>query len=464
MAIDAQASAEEEVKPVPKISIFRLLVLPLLSLLPLVLAAPGAAAEEAGPQPARTAWVGATVYAETGAAARTDRVIVTRGERIEAVLPAAGFSAAGDMTLVDVHGKFLIPGLINTHVHLATSADPAAAKAYLRREIYSGVTAVRDMAGDARLLAELKREAEFNEIASPDIEFAALMAGPGFFQNPKTQQASRGRVPGEAPWMQEVDGRTNLALAVARAKGTGATGIKLYANMSAALVSAITTEAHRQGMLVWSHATLFPARPSDVVRARVDVISHACMLGYEVTRPLPGAARHPPLPVDAHALARGAGPINALLAHMKTQGTMLDATLFVYDMDDSGIDCFYSTAAGLAASAYRAGVPISSGTDDEPGDYAGPYSALIKELALLHDGAGMAPADILRAATVNGARAIGRAKDMGTIEAGKLANFVVLEQDPLRDIRHLESVTTTVRNGIAYPRSGYEAVGHGGER
>lgn len=197
----------------------------------------------AKPEPARIAWVGATVYDETGIPARTDRVVITRGDRIESLLPADSFSAASDMTIVDLHGKFLIPGLINTHVHLATSADPAAAKAYLRREIYSGVTAVRDMAGDARLLGELKREAEFNEIPAPDIYYAALMAGPEFFRSPKAQQASRGHTAGAAPWMQAIDTSTNLRLAVARAKGTGATAIKTYADLTASLVAAVTEEA-----------------------------------------------------------------------------------------------------------------------------------------------------------------------------------------------------------------------------
>jgi hypothetical protein len=63
-------------------------------------------------------------------------------------------------------------------VHLATLANPREARAYLRRELYSGVTAVRDMAGDIRLLGELKREAGFDEIVAPDIYYAALMAEP----------------------------------------------------------------------------------------------------------------------------------------------------------------------------------------------------------------------------------------------------------------------------------------------
>jgi imidazolonepropionase-like amidohydrolase len=64
----------------------------------------------------------------------------------------------------------------------------------------------------------------------------------------------------------------------------------------------------------------------------------------------------------------------------------------------------------------------------------------------------LTPADAIRAATVNGARAIGREKDMGSIESGKLANFAIFDQDPLRDIHNVRSIYMTVKNGISYER------------
>jgi len=150
------------------------------------------------------AYIGATVYDGIATAGRADMVIVTHAGRIAAILPGLNYRAPKGTEAVNLHGKFLIPGLINSHVHLATSANPLAAKAYLIRELYSGITAVRDMAGDVRLLAELKRETEFDEIPSPDIYYAAVMAGPAFFQDPRTHQAARGRVVGAVPWMQAV--------------------------------------------------------------------------------------------------------------------------------------------------------------------------------------------------------------------------------------------------------------------
>jgi imidazolonepropionase-like amidohydrolase len=410
------------------------------------------------------AYVGATVFDGIGVAGRRDMVIITRADRIVAILPAKEYRATKSTEVVSVHGKVIIPGLINSHVHLATLAKPSAAKAYLRRELYSGVTAVRDMAGDARLLGELKREAEFDEIPSPDIYYAAVMAGPAFFVDPRTHQAARGRVAGEVPWMQAITTETNIPLAIAQAHGTGATGIKVYADVSAPLLSAITIEAHRQNMLVWAHAAVFPARPSEVADAGVDVMSHACMLGYEVSDPIPPAAMHPPVPVDAKILELPNARLDALLSDMKQRGTILDATLYVYFSDDSGVDCKYALTAKLAGEAYRTGIPISAGTDDEPGDSNDTYSALSQEIILLVDGAGLTPVDAIRAATLNGARTIGRGKDMGSIEVGKLADFAILDKDPLSDIRNIRSVYMTVKNGVYYKRSQYQASANSPDR
>jgi imidazolonepropionase-like amidohydrolase len=411
----------------------------------------GASAADA-PVSKSVVYLGATLIGGTGTAARQNVAVVTRDDRIIAVRSADGFHPDGQ-EIVDVRNKFILPGLVNTHVHLATLADPAVARAYLRRELYSGVTTVRDMAGDARLLSELKREADLNEIASPDIYFVALMSGPGFFVDPRTHDSARGLVAGQVPWMQAITSKTDLKLAVAEARGTGATAIKLYADLPAPLLRQITIEAHRQHMLVWAHAAVFPAIPSEVVNAGVDVISHACLLGYEISTP-PVSSFETMIPVDSARLRQPSEKMDALLENIKRRGIILDATLFPFENSASS-NCPFDINDYLAREAYRAGIAISTGTDDDP-DWKDADSKLDTELELLVAKAGMTPAEVLHSATFVGAQAAGLEKTVGTIEPGKIANMVILDKDPIEDIVNVRSVYMVVKRGTQYLRSSYK--------
>lgn len=122
------------------------------------------------------AYVGARVLD-----ARGDRfepnTILGCAARISVAVPAGSFALPTAARKENLKGRYIIAGLINSHVHLATLATPRDARAYLRPELYSGVTMVRDMAGNVRLIAELKRDADHDEIIAPDIYYAALMAG-----------------------------------------------------------------------------------------------------------------------------------------------------------------------------------------------------------------------------------------------------------------------------------------------
>ena len=132
------------------------------------------------------------------------------------------------------------------------------------------------------MLGELKREGSFDEIESPNIYYVALMAGPSFFSDPRSHDAALGFEPGSAPWMRAITANSDLRQIIAEARGTGATAVKIYADLLPATVSAITAEAHRQGLLVWAHAAVFPAGPMDVIKSGVDVVSHADFLAYQL--------------------------------------------------------------------------------------------------------------------------------------------------------------------------------------
>jgi imidazolonepropionase-like amidohydrolase len=416
-------------------------------------------AADAGP----VLYRGATLIDGTGAPERRDMAILVRGERIEAIAPAAKLASPVGAKVVDVAGLYVLPGLINSHEHLATPPNRPWAQAMMEKDLYGGVTAVRDMADDLRQVADLARAARVGEIPGPDIYYAALMAGPEFFDDPRTHETTRGAVAGKVPWMQAVTPRSDLPIAVAQAHGTGATAIKIYADLPGDLVAAITREAHRQGMLAWAHAAVFPASPAQVITAGVDTVSHTCMLAYQVSPTMP-RAYHNRAPVDEARVGEGDNPIiEGLFDEMRRRGTILDATLYVYgEMAAAHAAhptgpapyCREALAQRLTNQAYRDGVLISAGTDAFT-KVADPWPSLLDELELLQDKAGMKPADVLHSATVVGAMTMHLQGEMGTLETGKLANMVFTRQDPTADVRALRSVVLTVKRGAPYWRKDY---------
>jgi len=98
--------------------------------------------------------------------------------------------------------------------------------------------------------------------------------------------------------------------------------------------------------------------------------------------------------------------------------------------------------------AAQLGVPIVAGTDGLFGIASDSLPTLHRELELLISGAGLSPAQALTAATLNGARAIGVADQTGTIAVGKAADLVLLDADPLADIRNTRRIAAVIKNGV----------------
>lgn len=408
-----------------------------------------------------------TLIDGTGTAPKPHMAIVVADGHIAQILPSADIAtlraqaAYKNAQMVDVHGDTALPGLIDTHVHLATDPDPPYERAELRRFIYSGVTAVRDMAGDTRVLSDLSRGTLLNQIEGPNIYYAALMAGPNFFHDPRVAAATQGETIGAVPWMQAMTDNTNIPLAVARAQGTGATALKLYADISGALDAKITAEAHRQHMLVWGHAATFPATPMQVVDAGEDVVSHVCMLAYQASDKIPPEYHHR-ASVEEAKFKNGTELLNPLFADMKKHGTILDATVYVYKVmwegeKDPPPYCTLALAEKIAAAAHRDGIDISTGTDADT-DWDKPLPSVFDEIELLVHTAGFTPLEAIRAATSVGARTVGHAKDIGTLEPGKRANILFVAKDPVVDITNLRSIVLTVKDGIQYPRAKYQPI------
>jgi len=406
----------------------------------------------------------AAIIDGTGTAPQKDMTVVIDGERIQAVYRSGEQAAPEGAKVEDLRGHYVIPGLIDAHVHI-TDVEPDIAhyKPFFRALLLGGVTTVRDMAGDDRLLGYLARETNSDAFPAPDLYYAALLSGPTFFQEDRrAQAASAGDPLGFAPWMQAVGGTTDIPLAIAEAKGTGATGVKLYANLPADLVKSLATEAHRQGLRVWTHATIFPASPRDAVDAGADTISHSPYLVWEAAPHIPsdyamramGDFEH--IPPDAPAIL-------ALFKDMKAHRTILDATLEVFRMEAEHHP--QSVGKGIMAWSYRVtrlahqqGIPVDAGTDSPGlpfGKDAPDLDALPEihtEMALLVEHCGFTPVEAIQAATEYSALAVGHGADRGTITPGKRADLLVLNANPARDIHNTTKIDFVVKNGTIHRR------------
>jgi imidazolonepropionase-like amidohydrolase len=460
----------------------RLAVPALPVLVCLVAAACGAPPAKLVPPPPlspSTAIVGATLWDGTGRAPVTNAVTVVRGDRILCAGAAGECAVPHGARVIEARGQYLIPGLIDSHVHLLFLTGGSAGEALgldLRDLLAQGVTTVRDMGNSP--VALLSRVSGFE--ATPRVYAMQLVAGRRFFFNGfRAVQTDRGVVYRQAPalTMQSL-GWTPIQYnrgddpeaVVAAARQAGAMGLKLYAQLDSVSVRLLTDAAHRAGMPVWGHAWLQPANVADESTGGMDGVVHAAGLAGELFT----AEERDTLVNDGDLQAATARVATAVSAHdprilatldsMAARGTMfeptLDATrhsLLAYDarrrhvpsVQEAYVRAAAEFGVEIAREAVRRGVRISAGSDHVAYGPVGERASLFGELRLLVDSVALTPTAALLAATRDAALAIGgqAGRQIGTIEAGRYADLVLLSKDPLADIDHLDSVELVMRGG-----------------
>ena len=408
------------------------------------------------------AYVGAHVVDGTGAPLRENLAIVVEGDRIVSLLDTG--SDFGAARIVDVTGRTIVPGLIDGHKFLASrrSGEP---ETILPELLAVGVTTVRYMGGDSRVLVDLQTRIRDGELSGPDILFAATVAGPLSKKDPDTFFDGYER--GRSSFIRIVEPGDNGATVVAEAAETGATGLNLYSNLSSEIIETLTVEAHQRGMEVWARAAVWPIKPSDLSAAGVDVLSHAHGLIAEANDDLPreiNILTDGWLATQDFAAVDPSGPrFQSLFASMNLHGQILEPTLHALRQSilpwrthpprpapaESGarpkrpgidVPAFAEFACAATRAAHEAGVEVSAGT--------GGFDALGVQIEVEHlVDCGLSPLQAIRAATLVNAMVLGEEDEIGSIEVGKRADFLVLKADPLEDLAALREIDLVVKGG-----------------
>jgi imidazolonepropionase-like amidohydrolase len=423
--------------------------------------------------------VGATLWDGTGRAPVANAVTVVRDDRVLCAGAAGECEVPRGARVIDARGRYLIPGLIDSHVHLLFLQNGSASEDLpldLRDLLAQGVTTVRDMGNSP--VALLSRVAGLP--AAPRVYAMQLVAGPRFFYpSMRPVRTERGYELRQAPaltmqWLGWTPIQFNRgddpAAVVAAAQKAGAMGLKLYAQLDSVSVRRLTEAAHRAGMTVWGHTWVQPASVGEETTAGMDGLVHAAGLAGELFTPeeRDTLVRDGDLQVATARAATAASArdprVLATLDSMAARGTMfeptLDATrhsLATYDarvrhvttQQEGYVRAAAQFGMEVTREAVRRGVRISAGSDHVAYGPVGDRASVFGELQLYVDSIGLTPTAALLAATRDAARAIGGVpgRQIGTIEAGRYADLVLVAKNPLEKIENLEAVEWIMRGG-----------------
>jgi imidazolonepropionase-like amidohydrolase len=414
------------------------------------------------------ALTGVTVIDVASGTRIADQTVIVAGDRIAQIGPTGPTRVPSGAASVNAAGKFLIPGLWDMHVHLSY-ARPSALPVLLA----NGVTGVRDVGSDLQEIDAWRAEIAAAVRRGPRIVRAGPMLNGRSFNQ-----------------YQLATGGPEQARGIVRAlKQAGVDLIKVHRRTARDDYFAIIDEAGKQGLSVAGHIpmTVTPFEAS----AAGQQIEHAYTL-FEGTLLNGQSETHVP-DVIQDFLGPG-GKADSLFAQFVRNHTVVDVTLVTYHraadssllkdpgmryVAQSGKDTWKKIGgtpaaeefavrqrvdAGLqavAARMQRAGVTLLAGTDLSI--ILPPGFSLHEELALLVR-AGLSTVEALRAATLNPSMVMKRDRLFGTVTAGKMADLVLLDADPLADINNTNQIRAVIKSGKLLDRAALDALLAEGER
>ena len=470
----------------------------------------GGAAPAAQPQGTTTALVGGTVIDGNGGAPIADGVVVITGSRITAVGPRASVRIPADANQVEARGRWIMPGMIDTNVHLSLYGgqndryeslgryQPRQAEIVLEAaqiDLSYGITTVRDSYGALIPLVQVRDSIARGEKVGPRIlaagnilgwsgpysfSFSRVMGQLTLFQEQMNDYIAQGggeelmaMTPDEL--RKAINAYIDKGPDFIKFGGTSHFSEPTFIGFSSEAQRAIVEEAHRRGRFAETHSTSVEGLRVSIA-AGIDGIQHPEVLdGRDLPDDLVQTIRERNI-ICSMLVSTITGP--AWQRHVKTKDEN-DKKRAEAEKDKRGLTHEKTTAerrkedvdsgAGVEArrrnaqKLIRAGAIVTPGTDS--------YWAAAPELSrtaklidqdhgmgtiLAIEGfveLGMTPAQAIVAGTKNGAIAARGTKDFGTIEAGKLADLVVLSADPLADIHNIRKVAAVYRDGRAVDRA-----------
>jgi imidazolonepropionase-like amidohydrolase len=408
------------------------------------------------PTKQRTVVRGVTLIDGTGARPVENAVVLIEENRIAAVGSPQTLAIPEDAVVIDGAGRFLLPGLIDLHVHMYSpqftlvppNGDLMAFAGVvcfnnLRSALQAGITTVRDVGNYKHIDLALKSAAERKLILAPRIFASGIgisMTGGHGSQSPEMNH--------------EVDSPDEMRKAVREEIKAGADWIKLlsshrsdFPELSQEEISAGVEETHRLGKKVAIHAANWVGVRM-AARAGVDTIEHGSFVDEESANLMveKGITLVPTLWVKNHVPRL----LEKMVEKTKAEGGM-DA--FIDDDTTQTIiwlnRCLEQLPKTIALARSK-GIAIGTGTDGVFLEQ--PWAVLPEEMEWMTR-YGIPNMDVIVSATQVGARALGKAGEFGTVEKGKLADLIMVDRDPLQDITTFKEVNWVMKEGFVVPRS-----------